>query len=163
MSEFVAIVFDSEEDADRAVASVQSLQAEGKLRLNDSAVIRKDADGKIHRKDQVSTGVKTGAIVGGIMGLLLFVLFPVAGLVGGAVVGGLLGKAFLPGLDEAFTKQVAADLQPGGSAVFLLLAADPAEGLLVAAMRPYSGRIYQTSLSEETEARLAEALKKVGS
>ena len=158
MSELVAITFDGADDAIAALGSIRALEKDGKIALEDTAVVTKTADGKVQVKNEMSSGTETGAVVGAVLGSLLFVVFPIGAIVGGALIGGLIGRAAAPGVDGKFVKQVEADLPPGGSALFLLTkAGDP--GLLIAAMRPYEGRVVQTSLDDEQEAALRESLK----
>ncbi len=157
MSELIAITFDGADDATAALGSIRLLEREGRIGLEDTAVVTKDAEGKIHVKNEMASGTETGAVVGAVLGSLLFVVFPVA-IVGGAIVGGLIGRSAAPGIDGAFVKQVEADLPAGGSALFLLMkSGEP--GLLIAAMRQYEGRVVQTSLDEEQEEALRESLK----
>lgn len=158
MSEFIAVTFDDADQALQALGSVRSLEREDKIHLKDTAVVSKDAAGKVSVKNEASSGTETGAVVGGILGAMLFVVFPVAGIVGGAVVGGLIGRAVSPGVDGGFVKDVAADLPSGGSALFLLIK-DGDIGLLIAAMRRYDGRVKQTTLDEEAERALEESLR----
>jgi uncharacterized membrane protein len=158
MSDLVAITFDGVDDASTALRTVRSLEHEGKIGLEDTAIVTKAADGKIHVKNEMSSGTETGAAVGAILGGLLFMVFPIGAIVGGAVVGGLIGRAAAPGIDGAFVKQVEADLPAGGSAIFLLVK-DGDPGLLVAAMRDHKGRVVQTSLDAEQEAALRDALR----
>ena len=158
MSKLVAITFAGEADALAALGSIRSLEREGQIGLEDTAVVSKDAEGKVHVKNEVSSGTETGAVVGAVLGGLLWAVFPVGALVGGAVIGGLIGRAAAPGIDGGFVKEVEAALTPGGSALFLLVkAGDP--GLLIAAMRQYQGTVLQTSLDEEQEAALRQALQ----
>ncbi len=157
MSELIAITFDGADDATAALGSIRLLESEGRIGLEDTAVVTKDAEGKIHVKNEMASGTETGAVVGAVLGSLLFVVFPVA-IIGGAIVGGLIGRSAAPGIDGAFVKQVEADLPAGGSALFLLTkSGEP--GLLIAAMRKYEGRVVQTSLDEEQEEALRESLK----
>jgi uncharacterized membrane protein len=157
MSELIAITFDGADDAMAALGSIRLLEGEGRIGLEDTAVVTKDAEGKVHVKNEIASGTETGAVVGAVLGSLLFVVFPVA-IVGGAIVGGLIGRSAAPGIDGAFVKQVEADLPAGGSALFLLMkSGEP--GLLIAAMRQYEGRVVQTSLDEEQEEALRESLK----
>jgi uncharacterized membrane protein len=158
MSEFIAVTFDDADQALQALASVRSLEKEDKIHLKDTAVVTKDAAGKVSVKNEASSGTETGAVVGGILGAMLFLIFPVAGIIGGAVVGGLIGRAVSPGVDGGFVKDVAADLPNGGSALFLLIK-DGDVGLLIAAMRRYEGRIKQTTLDEEAEQALEDSLR----
>src|SRR6476619_3569235 len=158
MAEFLAITFDTDQ-AEAALQSVRSLQSSGEIGLEDTAVVRKDADGKVTIHNEASTGTETGAVVGAVLGGLLFVIFPVAGIVGGAVAGGLVGRSVAPGLDGKFVKEVGDDLPAGGSALFVLTqGTDP--GHLIAAMRKYEGTVLQTSLDDEEAQALRNALKK---
>ena len=114
----------------RRSSSIRSVEHAGKIGLEDTAVVRKDADGKVTIHNEASSGTETGAVVGAVLGGLLFVVFPVGAIVGGAVVGGLVGRALAPGIDGKFVKEVGEDLPPGGSALFLLVK-DGDPGLLV--------------------------------
>ena len=157
MSTLVAITFPGEGDAKAALGSVRSLEHDGGIGVEDTAVVNKDADGKVHVKNEASSGTETGAAVGAVLGSLLFVVFPI-GIIGGAIVGGLVGRAAAPGVDGSFVKEVEDGLAPGGSALFLLIkSGDP--GLLIAAMRQYQGTLVQTSLDEEEEEALRQSLK----
>ena len=157
MSTLVAITFPGEGDAKAALGSVRALEREGGIGIEDTAVVNKDADGKVHVKNEASSGTETGAVVGAVLGSLLFVVFPI-GIIGGAIVGGLIGRAAAPGVDGKFVKEVEDGLAPGGSALFLLIkSGNP--GLLIAAMRQYQGTLVQTSLDEEEEEALRQSLK----
>ena len=158
MSEFIAITFDDTAQATAALGSVRSLEKEDRIHLKDTAVVTKDADGKISIKNEASSGTETGAVVGGVLGAMLFLIFPVAGIIGGAIVGALVGRAVSPGVDGTFVKQVADDLPAGGSALFLLIK-DGDVGLLIGAMRRYEGRVAQTTLDDEAEKALEDSLR----
>ena len=158
MSDLVAISFDSEETATKALASIRALEKDGQIGLEDTAVVTKDADGKVHVKNEMSSGTETGAAVGAVLGSLLFFVFPIGAIVGGAVIGGLIGRAAKPGIDGNFVKQVEADLPAGGSAIFLLTKGGR-PGMLIASMRQYEGKVVQTSLDEEEEQALRDSLK----
>ncbi|HEY7970707.1 MAG TPA: DUF1269 domain-containing protein [Candidatus Limnocylindrales bacterium] len=158
MSAFVAITFANEDSATRALHAIRSLEKEGQIGLEDTAVATKDADGKVQVKNEMASGTESGALVGAILGSLLFVVFPVGAIVGGAIAGGLIGRAVKPGIDGKFVKEVEENLAPGGSAIFLLTkGGNP--GLLIAAMRPYEGTVVQTTLDDEEEQALRDSLK----
>ena len=158
MSEFLAITFDGADEAEAALRSVRALEHDGRIRLEDTAVVRKDAEGAVTIHNEASSGTETGAVVGAVLGGLLFVVFPVAAVVGGAVAGGLVGRAAAPGLDGGFVKEVGGDLPAGGSALFLQIKSGEA-GLLVGALRQYHGRVRQTSLPDDLEQALDESLR----
>lgn len=104
--------------------------------------------------------VKVGAIGGGALGLLVgSVFFPFAGLLVGALAGAALGSAADLGIEKKFIKDVSESLQPGSSALFIIVRdADP--NFALAALRPYQGTIYHTTLSNEAEENLRCALSK---
>jgi|tagenome__1003787_1003787.scaffolds.fasta_scaffold20022214_1 uncharacterized membrane protein len=158
MSELIAVTFDDAEQGPAALKSIRALEHDNGISLEDTAVIVKDADGKVKVHNEASSGTETGAVVGGILGGALFLFFPIIGIVAGAVAGGLIGRAAKPGIDGKFVKEVSDDLPAGGSALFVLTkSSDP--GMLIAALRQYHGRIRQTSLDEEAEKALEASLK----
>ena len=85
-------------------------------------------------------------------------MFPVVGVAIGAAVGAAIGALTHHGVDGAFVKEVEETLEPGKSALFLVTQ-EADQGLLVAALRPYSGTVLQTTVDDELEASLREALR----
>ena len=160
MSNLVVITFDEAEEAGKVRDALRSIEKQGLLSLDDSAVIVKDAEGNIHVKNQTDRGVKVGAIGGGLLGLLIgSIFFPFAGLIGGALVGAVVGKMVDLGVDQKFVHEVGAALKPDSSAIFVLVReANPNAAL--AALKPYKGRVYHTSLPSETEQELRDILNK---
>ena len=71
MSYLVVITFDVPESAAKVRHTLSSVQGTGHLSLDDSAVVVKDEDGKVHIKDKVDRGVKMGALGGSAVGLLI--------------------------------------------------------------------------------------------
>ncbi|MDX1412623.1 MAG: DUF1269 domain-containing protein [Candidatus Promineifilaceae bacterium] len=160
MSNLIVVVFDDPEEAGQVRDTLKSVEHEGRLRLDDSAVVVKDAKGKIHVKNQMDRGVKVGAVTGGLLGLLLAsVFFPVAGIIVGAVAGGLIGSAAGLGISKSFVKEVSDSMTENSSALFIIVR-DGDPDLAIAALRPYEGKILQTTLSPEDEETLQRALRK---
>lgn len=160
MSHLVVVSFDNAEEAGKMRDTLRSVQKSDYLSLDDSAVIVKDKEGKIHVKNEMDRGVKIGAVGGGVLGLLLAgIFFPVAGVLVGAAVGGLIGKSVDLGIDQKFVKQVADDLEPDTSAIFFIVReANP--DVAVAALKPYKGTVRHTSFPPEAEEELRRILKK---
>jgi uncharacterized membrane protein len=76
----------------------------------------------------------------------------------GAIGGALVGKTIEPGVDQDFVKDVSAALKPGTSALFFMFnGGDPAATR--AALEPFKGTLYQTTLSSDSEAALRRALE----
>src|SRR4029077_19286876 len=104
MGQFLAVTFTGADDAEAALKSIRSVEHAGKLGLEDTAVVRKDAEGKVTFHNEASTGTETGAVVGAVLGGLLFVVFPL-GVVAGAAAGALVGRAASGGIDGKFVKE----------------------------------------------------------
>jgi uncharacterized membrane protein len=159
MSYLIVLTFDDPDEADQVRASLKNQQREGLISLDDSAVIVKDADGKTHVKNEMDRGTKVGAVGGGALGLLIGgLLFPVGGLILGALAGGLIGALTDKGISKDFVKDVTNDLTPGSSAIFFIERSGNPTAVL-AMLRQYNGNVYHTSLPEEAEEQLREALK----
>ena len=158
MSDFLAVTFDGADDAEAALRSIRGLEHAEKVGLEDTAVVRKDADGKVTIHNEMSSGTETGAVVGAVLGGLVLAVFPVAAIAGGAVVGGLIGRAWKGGIDGKFVKEVGDDLPAGGSALFLQLKPQTDTGLLVGALGQFHGRVKQTSLDDEIEKAIDDSM-----
>lgn len=159
MANLIVITFNDTHQADEAFQSLKSVQSAGELKIDDAAVIVKDESGRVDVKNTLDKGVKAGAVGGGFLGLLLAsVFFPLAGIALGALIGGLLGKAAHLGVDKNFVREVTESLKPGMSALFVMVGGNP--NMAIAALRPYQGTVYQTTLDDETMEALQDALKK---
>jgi uncharacterized membrane protein len=90
-----------------------------------------------------------------LFGMLFFI--PVLGMAVGAGMGALMGKVTKSGVDKAFQDQVRGLLQPGTSALFLMVEKVTPDKA-VDAMSKYGGTVLKTSLSKEGEADLQDAL-----
>jgi uncharacterized membrane protein len=158
MSNLVVITFNREHEARDARNAVSNLERQGRIHVDDAAVIMKDPDGKVHVDNELESSTKTGALVGGLLGAVLFFVFPRAGLALGALGGALVGKTIEPGVDQGFVRDVTAGLRPGGSALFLMFGGADADATM-AALRPFQGTLYHTTLAPETEEALRHALE----
>ena len=161
MSDLVVITFSNETDGPAALASVRDAQKGGGLALRDVAVVIKDSDGKIQKHNETDSTTIAGGVGGGVIGLLLgAVFFPIGGMIIGAAVGAAIGHSLHHNVDKQMITDVTNDLTPGTSALFVLVDANPAA--LVGAVRHFNGKVYQSTLDEETESQLEAALKDKG-
>ncbi len=116
-----AAVYDEIADAEADYEAVFDLHAAGAIGTFDSAVIRKEEDGKVHvTKTEKPTqhGAWTGAGVGALVGIL----FPPA-IIGSAIVGagagGLIGH-LRRGISRGDLKELGDELEAGTAAVIVL-------------------------------------------
>lgn len=158
MSNLVVLTFDNMEDANNVREAIRKEEKQGVISLDDSAVVVRDQDGKVHVHNQVDRGIKIGAVGGGLLGLLIgAIFFPVAGLVIGVLGGMGVGALADLGIQKSFVKDVSHQIQPGTSALFLVVRQANANAV-VAALKPYKGEVYQTSLDSEDEDTLRRVL-----
>lgn len=158
MSSLVVISFDSPDEAENVLKSLKAQTKYNNISFKDTALVSKDIDGKVHVKNEVSHGTMTATGVGALLGLMLGgLLFPVAGLLVGAGSGALVGRFMNLGVDGDFIKEVSESLQPGTSALFVLVHdANPA--VVRAILQEHPGKVIQTTLSPEAEESLKKAL-----
>jgi uncharacterized membrane protein len=156
MSDLIVVVFSDEDQAADALATLRELERVDAVHFEDTAVITKDAQGKLHVKNELSSATETGAVGGVLLGALMTVLFPGVGMVIGALGGAAIGAALGDGVDRAFVKEVSESLQPGSSALFLLV--KHMQGAVIDALKPYTGTVYHTNLNADLEERLVRAL-----
>lgn len=157
MSDLIVIVFDRAEEAAEALRAMRALEGDGVLRLADSATVSRDAAGNLHVKNEVSAGAEVGAVVGGAIGAITTFLFPLAGAAVGAAAGAFVGGKLGDSVDGGFVEDVGRSLAAGTSALFLEAASVDAAALR-AALEPFTGRVYQTTLPDDLKQSLDKAL-----
>jgi len=157
MSDLIAIAYDGEETAFRVRDRLVDLTKEHIIELEDLVVVVHRRDGKTEIK-QATNLAGMGALSGAFWGLLIGLIFfaPIFGLAVGAIAGALAGRFSDYGIDDKFIKEVAENVGPGNSAVFLLIRKMTPDKV-VDAIKEYGGRVVRTSLSETEEANLRDA------
>jgi uncharacterized membrane protein len=157
MSSLVVFTFPTEGGAQQVLNVVKDLQRQQLIELEDAAVVWRDPEGKPKVK-QATSLVGAGAWGGAFWGMLLGLLFfaPWLGMAIGAITGALAGRFTDIGIDDRFIRDVEQKIQPGTSALFLLVRRVTMDRVLTA-LQPYHPEVLQTSLSAEQEARLREA------
>jgi len=154
MSDLVVLAFDTETGAGEMRDDLLRLQKQKIIELEDAAVVVRKQDGKVKVKQAVSL-VGEGALGGAFWGLLIGIIFwmPWLGLALGALGGALGGSLTDVGIDDKFIKEVGETIQPGHSALFLLVRqATPDK--LADELKKFDAKVLQTSLSTEDEAKL---------
>jgi uncharacterized membrane protein len=158
MSELIAIAYPDKQTASEVRQTLARLQTEHLIELDDVVVVVKDNDGKVRLDQAVNltgAGAASGALWGGLIGMLFFA--PLLGMAVGAASGALSGKFSDFGVDDNFMQDVGAHLQPGGSAIFVLVRRATPDRVLEEVGR-YGGTVLRTSLSRDAEERLQAAL-----
>jgi len=116
-----AAVYDEIADAEADYEAVFDLHAAGAIGTFDSAVIRKEADGKV-RVTKTEKPTQHGAWTGAAVGALVGVIFPPA-VIGSAIVGagagGLTGH-LTRGISRRDLKDLGEALEEGSAAVIVL-------------------------------------------
>jgi len=157
MSDLIAIGYDDETTAIEAMNEAEHLAQELIIQPDAIAAIIRNKDGKykvMTNHHMVGAGATWGMFWGMLFGLLFFV--PVLGMAVGAGFGALFAKLEKSGLDKQFQQQVRDMLQPGHSALFLVVEKVTPDKA-VEALSKYGGTVLKSSLSKETEAELQDA------
>jgi uncharacterized membrane protein len=162
MSNLIAIAYPDVDTAQQVMTTLGELQVERSIQLEDAVIVTREEGGKVKLHQARSTagaGAMGGALWGGLIGLLF--LAPVLGMVVGAGSGALTGKLTDVGVNDSFLKELGEKLEPGMAAVIVLVSRSTPDKV-IPAVRDYGGTVLQSSLDNEAEARLREALQVQG-
>jgi uncharacterized membrane protein len=158
MATLVAIGYPDETTATAASLEANRLAKDLIIQPDAIAVIIRDREGKFHvttNHHAVGGGTTWGMFWGLLFGMLFFV--PILGMAVGAGLGALTGKLAKGAINKEFQERIRDELQPGTSALFLVVEAVTPDKA-VAALARYGGTVLKSSLPKETEAELQDAL-----
>jgi len=158
MSNMFVLKVADESVATQMLNTLKGLQDQRLIKVEDAAIVTRRADGKPkvrQANDLVGAGALGGAFWGLLIGLLFFV--PIFGAAIGAGAGALMGKFSDLGINDEFVKQVGNSINPGASALFLLVR-DAVVDKVLPQLKQFQFQVIQTSLSHEEEQRLRETL-----
>ena len=158
MSDLIAVAYDDRKTAERVRDELAQLTREHVIEIEDAVVVTREPGGKIKLHQTVNpagAGAAGGALWGGLIGLIF--LAPLLGAAIGAAVGGATGAMSDLGVDDQFMKELAQNLPEGGAALFVLVRQATPDKVLPR-ISGYGGRVIQSSLSDEAEQKLQEAL-----
>jgi uncharacterized membrane protein len=158
MADLIAIGYADEATAELAAGEARRLARDLIIEPDAIAVIVRDREGKFHvhtSHHAVGAGATWGMFWGLLFGLLFFI--PFFGLAVGAGMGALMGKITKSGIDRQFQDQVRDMLQPGTSALFLMVEKVTPDKA-VDAMSQFGGTVLKSSLSKDGEQELQDAL-----
>lgn len=157
MATMVVLAFKDETSAEQMRDKLVGLQKLQLIDLADAAVVVRRQDGKVKVRQAVNL-VGAGAMGGAFWGMLVGLLFwaPWLGLAIGAASGALGGALRDYGVDDGFIKEVGKTIEPGHSALFLLVNSWT-EDKVMDEVGHFDAQVLQTSLSKEDEAKLQAA------
>ncbi len=163
MEDLIVITYPSEARAEEMRQKILSLQSEYLIELSDAVIAVKHEDGHV-KLNQLIHPTATGALMGGLWGAMIGTIFlmPLAGAALGAGAGALSGALTDIGVDDNSAKQIAASLQPGNAALFLLVRKMTADKVMDA-LKGAGGLVLKTSLDRQKEQALRDALAGVTS
>jgi uncharacterized membrane protein len=161
VANLVAIAYDDLDQAKQVTATLGELVKEHTLTLEDAVIVEHRPGGKmkLHQPSLAAAGAAGGALWGGLIGLIFLV--PLFGMAIGAATGAAAGAMSDYGIDDDFMKDLGRKLPEGGAAVFVLVR-EATRDKVVPEVSKYGGHVIQSSLSNDQEAALQEALDRRG-
>ena len=158
MSDLIAVAYPDEATAREVRDKLIELQRGHTIELEDIVVVTRDDQGRVKLHQAASlpaAGALGGALWGSLIGLLF--LAPLLGAVVGGASGAAAGALTDIGVNDDFLRELGQKLPNGGAAVIVLVRKVTPDKVLPE-ISPYRGHVLQTSLNEEGERRLEEAL-----
>jgi uncharacterized membrane protein len=160
MATFTVWQFDSAPGAHDALATLERLQTEELIDIDDAAVVSWPEDAKKPKTQQLHSLTGAGALGGAFWGMLFGLIFfvPLLGLAVGAATGALAGSLTDVGIDDGFVEEIRDRVTPGTSALFLL-SSNAVTDKIEAELAGTAGhaQLIHTNLSDEQETKLREA------
>lgn len=172
MSDLIVVAYPDTYRAAEVLATLRRLEMEYLVDLDDAVIVTKDQSGalKLHQGvNLTAAGAVNGMFLGLLVGTLFLFPFPfiaplawlgvtaaTAGV--GAATGAIAAHYADYGIDDEFVKNLSATMQPGSSALFVLVRkATPDK--VIAEVSKFGGTILRTSLSQDAETKLQDALR----
>jgi uncharacterized membrane protein len=158
MSDLIAVAYPDRETAEKVRMELARLTREHVIEIEDAVVASREPNGKIKLHQTVNpagAGAAGGALWGGLIGLIF--LAPLLGAAIGAAAGAASGALTDLGVEDDFMRELGQSLPEGGAALFVLVRRVTADKVLPR-ISEYGGKVLQSSLSDESEQRLQEAL-----
>lgn len=144
--------------------ALSRIAREGKVLLHDAVFIEKSAEGKVQVTETVDPQPADAAARSGVWGALLGTLVApgVGTLVGGAVsagIGALIARLTDLGIPDGTVKELEAAVDPGWTALALLVSHVDDDGLAKELTRFAGARLVQSTLGPDAVQQLRNALR----
>lgn len=158
MSQLIVVAYPDQFHAAEVMATLRRLLDEYRLDLEDACTVTKDGAGKVKLHQAVHLTAE-GALNGGLWGTLIGMMFlnPVVGGLIGTSAGALRGATSDLGISDDFIRELAGQLQPNSSAIFIL-AHKATPDKVLAELSTFGGTILRTALTQEAETHWQAAL-----
>ena len=154
-------IYDNEIDAGLALATLQRMEKDGEIELQDAAVLVKEGSSdKLRIKETAELTPKEAALKGAAAGGIIGVIFPPAVLAMGALgaaAGAALGHFTDQGFKNNLLEEMGGAIPSGGSAFVVVIEERWAEELTKYVAR--SGTVRTYPLDDEASARLLDTRK----
>jgi uncharacterized membrane protein len=122
--DMIVAAFPDQKAADEALKKLKEAQKKGLIRIDNAAVLTKDANGKVHIKETADMGGGKGAAIGGVAGAAIGLIAGPALLVPivvGGLIGGLAAKLRDSGFSNKRLASIGESLKPGSSAIIAVV------------------------------------------
>jgi uncharacterized membrane protein len=162
MTDLIVLAFNDDRAAFEVRDKLIELQKQRLITLADAAVAVRNAEGIVKIK-QIHDLTARGAVGGAFWGLLAGILFwmPLMGMAAGGLMGALSASLVDYGVNDEFIRDVSKSIEPGQSALFLLVVEATADRVIEEIL-PWHPRVLRTNLSRAEEARLRQAFSDEG-
>jgi uncharacterized membrane protein len=180
MQDLIAVGFPGLHRAAEVLGRMQTLDDRGTIDLADAVAVYRADDGHLRVDRSVEPTSKEGAALGGLVGAILggVLAAPIAAGVTAAAAAAALGAGVLGlgsvgaavgahdaaewkatyGVPEEFVQQVGGMVQPGTSAVFVMLQSDADPVAVARHFRGYGGTVLRTTLAAAKAARVQKTI-----
>lgn len=157
MSELIVVTYDNAARAEEVREKLLDLQRDYLVDLNDAVVASLDAKGRV-KLNQLVNMWAPGASFGSFWGFLVGILFmhPIFGVVAGAAAGAVGGALSDYGINDRFMRRIAASMQEGRAALFIMARKATGERV-IEALAEYGGELMRTNLDPSQEEKLRKA------
>jgi uncharacterized membrane protein len=149
--ELIVIAFDYGHTADEALEAVKLLARKEAIAAVDAAVLNKDHEGRVTLREiqdaDAKQGALFGAVAGGIIGIAGGLATALLGSLAGAGIGGLVAHGLDMGLPDEELRDMQETLQPGGSALVVVIERRWADRL-IEGLESFKGRLSRRGLGK---------------
>jgi uncharacterized membrane protein len=149
--DLITLAFDYGHTAEEALQAVAELTREEQIAVIDAAVLFKDHQGKVVVREtsdaDAGQGALFGAVAGGLIGMAGGLASALIGSLAGAGIGGLVGGGLDMGFPDEELRALQDALQPGGSALVVLVERRWSDRLL-AGLATFEGRVSRRELGQ---------------